>query len=188
MLRNLWKVSSKISDVNLKIQIVQSSILSHLDYCNSLYVFLPKKQLSRLQSLINASVRFIYNLRKYFRPSLSHPTPISITSFTKKCHFLPIQTRINFKICTLVYKCLNNLAPQYLKNLISIKQSLPSLRISKDNLLLQPLFQTLNYKHRAFSSAAPAIWNTLSYELRSSPSIGIFRKNLKTYFFQIAYP
>ena len=187
MLRNLWKVSSKISDVNLKIQIVQSCILSPIDYCNSLYVFLPKNQVSRLQRLINASVRFIYNLRKHFRPSLSTPHPISITSFTKKCHFLPMEARIHFKICILVYKCLNNNAPIYLQNLLSIKNSLPSLRISKDNYLLQPVFQTLNYKQRSFSAAAPAIWNMLPYELRSSTSIGIFKKNLKTYFFQLHY-
>ena len=59
LLRNLWKISSKLNNVNLKIQIVQSLILSHIDYCNSLYIYLPKKQINKLQRLMNAAIRFM---------------------------------------------------------------------------------------------------------------------------------
>ena len=33
-------------------------------------------------------------------------------------HWLPIRSRINFKIAVLVYKCLHGKAPEYLQNLL----------------------------------------------------------------------
>merc|ERR1712183_417205 len=55
MLRNLWKISKKVTDKTLRTQLVHSSILSRINYCNSLYTFLPKTQTKKLQKLINSS-------------------------------------------------------------------------------------------------------------------------------------
>ena len=41
---------------------------------------------------------------------------------------------------------------------------------------------------RAFSVAAPIIWNELPTTLKSCESLASFRKNLKTYLFKIAFP
>ena len=182
MLRNLWGISSKLSDKDLKIQIVQGCILSHIDYCNALYVNLPKKQTNKLQRLIKSSVRFVFNLRLSNR--------ISITEYTKQCHFLPVEARINFKTCMLVFKCINGNAPVYLKELLQFKQTLQSLRISNDKLLLQiPPLSTVKtkYKERKFSFAAPTLWNMLPFEIRTSQSMIEFRRKLKTFFFQKCY-
>ena len=40
-LRNLGGIASKLS-IDLKIQLVQSMILSHIDYCNALFYDLPE--------------------------------------------------------------------------------------------------------------------------------------------------
>ena len=42
---------------------------------------------------------------------------------TLRCdlHWLPINARVDFNICVLIFKCLNGVAPAYLSNLISIK-------------------------------------------------------------------
>ena len=121
MIRNLWKISSKITDVQLKIQIIQSCVLCHIDFCNALYSRLPKKQIKKLQRLINFSIRFVYNLK---------PTSlISISEYAKRCHFLPAEARIEFKICLLAFKCINEMAPTYLMKMIQSKESLQSLRV-----------------------------------------------------------
>ena len=62
MLRNLWKISKKVTDKNLRTQLVHSGILSKINYCNSLYALLPHVQTKKLQKLINAAVRFIFNI------------------------------------------------------------------------------------------------------------------------------
>ena len=48
MLRNLWQISSKVTDVDLRTQLIHSCILSKLNFCSSLYVSLPKKELNKL--------------------------------------------------------------------------------------------------------------------------------------------
>ena len=46
----------------------------------------------------------------------------------------------------------------------------------------------LNLGKRAFSVAAPIIWNELPTTLKSCESLVSFGKNLKTYLFKIAFP
>ena len=41
---------------------------------------------------------------------------------------------------------------------------------------------------RAFSVAAPIIWNELPTTLKYCESLASFRKHLKTYLFKIAFP
>ena len=175
MLRNLWRISPRLNSIELKKQLVHSCILSRIDYCNSVYCDLPEKQIKRLQKLMNCSVRYIFNIRNY---------KIPITNFTKKCHLLPVKLRINFKICLLVYKCLNSEAPEYLSELLFMKNSLPSLRVSEDKTLLEyrRLFNQ-NYKSRSFSSTAPKYWNEIPRYIRESSSTEVFKGKLKTFLF-----
>ncbi len=40
---------------------------------------------------------------------------------------------------------------------------------------------------RAFSVAAPRLWNALPLSIRSSPTLGVFQSALKTYLFSLAF-
>jgi hypothetical protein len=178
ILSNLWRISSKLPNTKLKIQIVHACIISLIDYCNSLYINLPKQEINKLQRLMNGAVRFIYNLRR--------DPKISITEHLKKCHFLPCGLRIKFKICTLVFRCLKGNAPEYLQNLIKMKPSLPSLRVYDDSTLLhESCYKTSNYMERGFSTAAPKLWNELPRDIRESETEDIFKWRLKTHFFKM---
>ena len=139
-----------------------------------MYINLPRKEIKKLQRLLNASIRFIFNLRK--------SDEISITEYSKKCHILPVHLRIQFKICTLVFKSLNGNAPDYLCNLLEKKRTLDKLRISNDTTLLQESIEKINYRSRKFSTAAPKIWNQLPKVIRESPSLGSFKTRLKTHY------
>ena len=46
-LRNLGRIASKLS-IDLKIQLIQSVVLSHIDYCNALFYNLPEISLKKL--------------------------------------------------------------------------------------------------------------------------------------------
>lgn len=173
-LNNLWQISSKLNSTTLKLQMVHACIISQIDYCNSLYLNIPKKETKRLQKLMNSAVRFVYSIRN----PRTHMTP-----FLKKCHLLPVHLRINFKICVLVFKCLANLAPSYLQNLLSPKVSLSSLRIHHDKTLLTQPIPTCSFHNRQFSVAGPRLWNQLPQSLRESSTLSIFKSKLKTHLF-----
>ena len=40
---------------------------------------------------------------------------------------------------------------------------------------------------RSFAVAAPQLWNSLPYAIRSSPSVASFKQTLKTFLFQKAF-
>ena len=80
--------------------LVNAFVGSRLDYCNSLLAGATGILLTKLQSIQNAAARLITRTRKFD----------SITPVLRDLHWLPIRRRIEFKIATLVYKCLNGLA------------------------------------------------------------------------------
>ena len=112
-----------------------------------------------------------------------------ISPYLKKLHFLPVRYRIKYKIALLVFKCINNLAPDYLKDMITLRQvKRRSSRLDDDFFILKiPPKCNFSKSEAAFSHSGPKIWNGLPYEIRSLSSLNVFKSNLKTYFFNIAF-
>jgi len=113
-----------------------------------------------------------------------------ITPLLIKWHWLPIQSRIVFKILLLTFKILHGTAPTYLDSLISLKpQSCYNLRSSCDTLLLkQPSFKSkVTLGDRSFTCAAPKLWNALPFEVGDPKSMDIFKSRSKTHLFRLAF-
>ena len=90
---------------------------------------------------------------------------------------------IHFKVATLTYKVLSTQQPAYLYNLISYHQSGRLLRSSSQSLLHVPCRIKTDFGRRAFSSAAPQIWNHIPTAIRASASLDSFKRHLKTHYF-----
>ena len=84
--------------------VVQVLISSKLHCNNKLYYGIANYQLQRLQRIQNAAARIIIRKRKYEY----------ITPSLMELHWLPIRSRILFKILVLTYKYLHGMAPTYL--------------------------------------------------------------------------
>ena len=111
-LHNIRRIRKYLSYDNRK-SIVQAIIMSRLDYCNGLLYGTPAVHLGKLQRLQNAAARLVCTVSRYdpITPSLIN------------LHWLPVTHRIEFKIAMLVHKCIYGVAPQYLLDLIKIKES-----------------------------------------------------------------
>ena len=84
---------------------------------------------------------------------------------------------------------MNNIDPNNLKKLIAIKEQLSkSLRDERDYFLLD-IPKVPNYKmtQKAFSFAAPCIWNLLPYHIRTYFNTTEFKSKLITYYFNVAF-
>ena len=107
-----------------------------------------------------------------------------ITPVLKNLHWLPISFRIDYKVLTLCYKSLHDLAPSYMTSMFSYRDP-PSDRVTVHNdelhLLKEPTGRLTTGTHgdRAFSGYAPKLWNSLPLELRLSSSFELFKKDLK---------
>jgi hypothetical protein len=107
-----------------------------------------------------------------------------ITPVLKSLHWLPVHLWIKFKILLLCYRILNDLAPSYLAELLTSYSPTRSLRSSSKSLLLVPKTRLKTYGDRAFSSAAPALWNTLPDHVKHAKSTSAFKCGLKTHLFK----
>lgn len=153
---------------------------SRIDYCNSLLAGAPTCLLSRVQSVLNAAAKLLCGGRKY-----DHVTPL----LRDRLHWLPIQQRIDFKLCLFVYKALHGMAPQYLTEYCvpsSANESRRRLRSATNGDLYVP--RTVSkFGERAFSVAGPRRWNLLPAHVRAAQSVTTFKGRLKTHLFQLAY-
>ena len=157
--------------------LVNAQILSKLDGFNGVLIGLPGDLLDKLQLVQNNAARMVTRTKKY-----EHITPV-----LKRLHWLPIRSRIEYKIILLCFKALNNLAPKYLSDLLQYKEpSQYNLRYTLE--LIEPGTKLKSYGDRAFSSIAPRLWNKLPEELRSIEMLKPFKKDLKTHLFRKAYP
>ena len=84
--------------------IMQSFVLSRLNYCTSQLASSSKKDIQKLQHTQNMACRVIFNLCEYDSVT---PYPISL-------HWLKVECRIIFKLAVLMYNCDEGTAPGYL--------------------------------------------------------------------------
>ena len=176
----LGKISSirKFITTDVTKTLVTSLILSRFDYCNSLFCSMTSENIDKLQLLQNHAARLIFGKKKR-----DHITPILI-----KLHWLPIHQRIKYKVALLCFKCIHNLAPIYLQNLLEIYTPSRCLRSSNDNFLLKKVsMQYKSYGEKSFSFYGPIVWNSLPFDLRSTSQLSTFKKQLKTFLFKKAY-
>ena len=155
---------------------LHSLVTSRLDYCNSLLYGIPDYKRKQLQRIQNIAARVV---------TLTPCSPQHhITEVLNDLHWLPVKKRIIFKILLLTYKCVNNIAPKYLCELLSPKKSPRPLRSDSLCLLEVPVTRLKSYGDRSFSYGAVLEWNMLPLYIRNSPSVETFKTSLKTYLFQ----
>ena len=95
------------------ITVVHAFVTSRIDYCNTLLYGISDYNINRLQRIQNSAARIVTNTRIY-----DHLTPI-----LQKLHWLPVRQGIHFKILLITSKSINDMAPEYLSELVSIRKS-----------------------------------------------------------------
>lgn len=153
--------------------LLQALVVSRLDYCNALLGAANEGTMNRLQVVQSMAARLALN-----QPPRTHSLPL-----LKSLHWLPIRSRIKFKICCLIHKTLNNSGPRYMTD--SLTPHLPNrqLRSSGKALLVVLRVNKFRTGGKAFAYVDPRLWNKLPLALLVYPDLSKFRKLLKTELF-----
>ena len=163
------------------VQLINSFVISRIDYCNSLLAGLPAYQLDRVQSILKFVTCLIYGRAKY-----DQITPI----LRNKLHWLRVPPWIQYKCCLLVYTALHGLAPGYISNfckrvwLSDCRSSLRSANRSHNKLVV-PRSSKFGEWSRTISGSS--VMNSLPDQVMSAPSFGTFKDRLKTHLFSLLY-
>ena len=172
--RNIGRIHKYLNNEDCE-KLVHAFVTSRLDCCNSILYGLPGSELAKLQRIQNIAARLVARVKKS-----DHITPVF-----QKLHWLPVKSRIIYKILLLTYKALNGLAPSYLSELLDTYRPSRNLRSSGKHLLTTKKTNTVNCGDRAFSVCAPKLWNNLPLHIRQAKSLSSFKSQLKTHLLKI---
>ena len=154
---------------------VVALVHSRLDYGNGVLVGLPAYLMRQLQSVLNAAARLIFRLK-----SSNHISDA----------WLRVPERIHYKLAVMAYKVLLGRAPSYLGPLVRVADvsGRRALRSAGTNRILVPPVTSNTVGSRAFSVAAPLIWNSLLDDVISAESLPTFQRKLKRHLFCQSFP
>ena len=96
--------------------------------------------------------------------------------------WLPFPKRIQYHTCTMMYKTLKGMAPDYMTELFNKVSETHSRNLrSVDNDLLRYPYSRTSYYDRSFTIQGATQWNSLSLDVRNSPPLPSFKQNVKKY-------
>ena len=175
-LRNIGAIRECLTKDACK-TLINALVTSRLDYGNALLYGVNDSLCKRLQKIQNSAARLISRSKKH-----DHITPV-----LKDLHWLPVESRPKFKILLFTFKALQELAPAYIQELITVYQPSRCLRSESNFTLTVPRVRSTTYGTRCFTKSAAMLWNDLPMHLKKSSSVSVFKKNLKTYLFRLAF-
>ena len=167
LIRNIAPIRKYLSTDHVK-TLVNSIIVAKVDNGNSLLYGISSHNTGRLQKFQNSCARLIFRKSKY-----DH-----VSEILNELHWLPAEARPYFKLICYVYKCIHDLAPSYLSELIVVRRDHDlSLNVPRRSTMIGD---------RAFSSAGPRLWNALPVEIRLCNTFDKFKRQLKHFLFRDA--
>ena len=103
------------------------------------------------------------------RLALRKPRHGSCTPLLKILHWLPVKARIENKVSTLCYQCLDSVTIlPYPCELLQPYKPSRTLRSKDSSLLVVPRLSLNTFGKRSFSVFGPATWNSLPVHVRQN--------------------
>ena len=176
-IRNITKIQHSLDQDTLK-TLCHALVMSKINYCNSTLLGMANYNLVKLQWVQNMLCRIVTAPGKYDR----------ISDQMIRLQWLKVEYWNIFKIATLMFRCVNNTAPSYLTDLISIgcRHNL-NIHLQAQGLLPTARARTTQVHKQLFALGEPQIWNSLPDHIRRTETIDKFKTSLKTYLFQKCY-
>ena len=164
--------------------LVLGTVMSHLDYCNSILVSLPEVDITKMQCIQNIAANVVVLNDVAMKDNNSR-------SILEKLHWFPICRRIQYKILTLIHKCLSCGVPEYLAKLLieypyaERRQGLRSQNLERR--LVEPKTKLKTFAASSISCVGLKWWNMLPNAHKTIESTQEFKNKLKTYLFKEEY-
>jgi len=159
--------------------LVRAFVHSRLDYCNGALAGLPGYAYKRLQAVLRSAARLCLRLPSFASVS---------DAMRRDLHWLNFPNRVTYKLCTMAYMCQHEMAPVYLRRYCVPTMTImgrAQLRSASTRVLSVPRTRTVKFSRSGFYFAGPSAWNSLPVRLRQLSTFEAFKKDLKTYLFDL---
>ena len=156
---NVFKRLSKFINKNDRMAIFRAFILCHFQFCSVVWHFCGLGSMTKMEKIQERALRFVHG--DY---TSDYNGLLSISKLPS------LKLGRERSIATLTYKIMHNLAPSYLKDLITP---------TRNSKLLLPYFKSSRHGLNSFMYKAPRIWNTLPIQTRTASSLPGFKVLIK---------
>ena len=169
----MWSIRPLLTQKAAQV-LVQALVISRLNYWNSFLSGLPTSAIRPLQLIQNATTQLVFNLPK-FTPVLHSSAPFTgyqwlPASITKHLRIVLRPDRVQSTSRTW-----SNLTPQPVHSISASANWLVASSLRANHSTKSPLFAVL----------APKWWTELPNDIRTTESLYIFSRRLKTHLFQL---
>ena len=146
-------------------------ILPHFDYCNTVWGNCCKKYQIILQRLQNRCARIVTG---------NYDFTVHSSSLLRILGWQSLETRRSIHLSSLMFKCINGMAPQYLSTKFHFAHEVHNrnTRNSVMKNLYVPRPKTETFK-QSLAYIGSTTWNSLPAEIRNAESLYCFKQNLK---------
>jgi hypothetical protein len=142
--------------------IYNSYISSNFNYCPTVWMFAGKTNMEKLEKTNKRALRFVVN-----------DNEAEYDQICRDENELSIYKRCIKAAAIQMYKIKNQLAPAYIQNLFTRKESVYDIR---DNDLFNiPRFKTVNYGKKSFRYYGAKLWSNIPTNLKEKNSIHSFK-------------
>lgn len=142
-------------------------ILPHLDFCSAVWGSSNQESLNKLLLFQKRAARIILDL-PYDTPS---------DDLFRQLKWMKIHERIIYQKAIQMYKCMNNMCPDYLTSSFKLTNSVHNLnlRSTENNMLYIPKPRTELYR-KSFAYSGSKIWNSLPNNVKKSKTLNEFKQ------------
>ena len=167
-LKMIRRVRSFMSRQNLLL-IYHSLVEQRLNYCSEVWDTLSDGLYQKLQKLQNRAARII----------TKSAYDASFSELLVELRWRALAHERRTKKAIMMYKVLNNLAPEYLKDLFRETNQVHDHDLRNSDLNLLPPKPKSNLLKKSFSYSGAVIWNSLPRHVRLANSLTEFKRSLK---------
>lgn len=156
---------SKCLDIPSKLLLFHSFILSHFEYCSSVWHNCRLSDTKKIERIQERAIKYIFRdfSSSYADLRDQYNRPLMYIHRLKK-------------ILMTVFMCIHKISPSYLHNMYILKETQYDTR--KILPIEQPIYNTIRYGKHSLKYYAACNWNKLDNEIKNSETIKEFKNNL----------
>ena len=154
--------------MDVMLALYKSFILRHLEYCSSLLLGVGKVQANKIEDANHYILRTL----------TGHGKSLSYQELLNTCKLDTLECRKKRQYLILLFKCIRNIGPKYIRDFFSIREKSYNLRGNGFNLCVQKI--NLNFMRNSFTYKCTQLWNKLPENVKLADDANIFKSKLRS--------
>ena len=155
----------------LLLKVSKSYIQSKLEYGLTIWGCTTDTNIRKIQRIQSLAARIITGNFDYI-----HSSGVDIV---RSLHLQTVKERRDYFICVLLFKCIHGLAPNYLRNDVTMYVDIHGYDTRSGENMDLYVPRVIKDIYRSFSYMATNLWNQLPTDVKVSATLDSFKQNYK---------